>query len=116
MNLRIRGNYINDYESIPIIITSNTKVKSFVKSYHAYKGLWKPVINEQLTTELEPDNVVDKYAVCIKNNNVIVGHLRLGKKGRFEKTILYFLRADSYAECIIMITDKEVNLGDGEEI
>ena len=28
--------------------------------------------------------------------------------------IFYFLRADRYTECKVIITDKEVNLGDGE--
>ena len=31
--------YINDYDLIPIIVTSYTKIKSYVKGYHAYKGL-----------------------------------------------------------------------------
>lgn len=31
--------YINDYDLIPIIVTSNTKIESYVKGYHAYKGL-----------------------------------------------------------------------------
>ena len=64
--------------------------------------------------EMEPGNVVDKYAVCVKKNNMIVGHLPLGKNGRFAKTIFYFLRADIYAKCKVIITGKEVNLGDGE--
>ena len=63
---------------------------------------------------MEPDNVVDKYTVCIKKNNVIVGHLPLGKDGRFAKKIFYFLRANRYAECKVTITGKEVNLCDGE--
>ena len=65
MELMIGDNPINDINSIPIIITSDMIVKSFVKGYHAYKDLWKPFINEELTTAMEPDNVVDKYAVCI---------------------------------------------------
>ena len=35
---------------------------------------------------------------------------------RFAKTIFYFLREDSYAECNVLTTGKEVNLGDGEEM
>ena len=62
---------------------SDMIVKSFMKGYHAFKDQWKPFINEKLTTEMELDNVVDKYAVCVKKSNVIVGHLRLGKDGRF---------------------------------
>ena len=108
----IGKNLINDEHSIPIIITSDMIVKSFVKGYHTYKDLWKPFINEELTTAMEPDNAVGKYAVCVKKNNVIVGHLPLGKVGRFAK-IFYFLRVDRYAECKVIITGKEVNHGDG---
>ena len=114
MELMIGKNLINNEHSIPIIITSDTIVKSFVKGYHAYKDLWKPFINEELTTEMEPDNVVDKYAVCVKKKNVIVGYLPLGKDGRFAKMIFYFLRADRYTECKVIITGKEVNLSDGQ--
>ena len=99
MELMIGDNLINDEHSIPIIIISDMTVKSFVKGYHAYKDLWKPFINEKWTTVMEPDNAVDKYAVCIKKNNVIVGHLPLVKDGRVAKMMFYFLRADRYAEC-----------------
>ena len=59
----------------------------------------KPFINEELTIAMEPDHVVDKYAVCVKKSNVIVGHLPLGKDRRFVKMIFYFLGVDRYAEC-----------------
>ena len=114
MELRIGDNFINVCDSIPITVTADTEIKSFVKGYHAYKELWKPVINDQLTTAMEPDNVVDKYAVCVKKNDEIVGHLPLGKNGRFAKTIFYFLRADCYGKCNVIITGKAVNLGDGD--
>ena len=103
MELMIGDNLINDEHLIPIIITSDMIVKSFVKGYHAYKDLWKPFINEDLATALEPDNVV---VVCVKKKNVIVGHLPLGKDGRFAKMLFYFLRADRYAECKVKITGK----------
>ena len=79
MELMIVDNLANDEHSIPIIITSDMMVKSFVKGHHAYKDLWKLFISEELTSAVEPDNVVDKYAVCVKSNNVIVGHLPLVK-------------------------------------
>ena len=34
---------------------------------------------------MKPHNVVDKYAVCVKKNNAIVGHLPLGRDGRLLK-------------------------------
>ena len=57
---------------------------------------------------------MDKYAVCIKNENEIVGHLPLGKDGKFAKTVFYFLRADEYGSCNVLIKGKLVNLGDGD--
>ena len=113
MELMIGNNLINDEHSIPIIITSDMIVKSFVKGY-VYKNLWNPFIIEELTIAMEPDNVVDKYAVWVKKNNVIVGHLLLVKDGRFPKMIFYFLRANRYAEYKVIITGKVVNLGNGE--
>ena len=61
MKLMIGDILINNEHSIPIIITSDMIVKSFVKKYHAYKDLRKSFINEKLTTAMKPDNVVDKY-------------------------------------------------------
>ena len=55
---------------------------------------------------------MDKCAVCVKKNTSIVGHLPLGKNGKFAKMIFYFLRADQDAECKEYITGKKVNLGD----
>ena len=57
---------------------------------------------------------MDKYAVCVENSSSIAGHLPLGKNGKFAKMIFYFLRADQDAECKVVITGKEVNLGDGD--
>ena len=68
--------------------------------------------NDELETKMEPDNVMDKYAVCIKKNTSIVGHLHLGKNRKFPKMMIYFLRADQDAECKVVITGKEVNFGD----
>ena len=73
MELMIGENFINTVDSIPIVITSDKTVNSFVKGYHAYKDLWKLFINEELTTAMEPENALDKHAVCVKKNSVIVG-------------------------------------------
>ena len=73
MELMIGENFINTVDSIPIVITSDKTVNSFVKGYHAYKDLWKLFINEELTTAMEPENALDKHAVYVKKNSVIVG-------------------------------------------
>ena len=45
---------------------------------------------------------------------MFVGHLKIGKSGRFAKTIFFFLRSDPNNKCTIEITGKRCNLGDGE--
>ena len=55
-------------------------------------------MNEELETEMEPDNVMDKYAACVKKNTSLVGHLPLGKNGKFAKIVFCFLIAEQDAE------------------
>ena len=50
MELKI-GENIGQDVSLPIIVTSETEIKSFIKGYHAYKHLWKPFINQQYCYE-----------------------------------------------------------------
>ena len=77
-------------EEIPIAVTTNFDVDLFVKRYHEYKSSWTPKIGETLSTEREPGNLVDKCAVRVKKENEIVGHIPLGKDGRFAKSVLFF--------------------------
>ena len=56
----------------------------------------------------------DKYTVYVKKENEIAGHLPLGKDGKFAKTVLYFLKADEYGSCNMLIKRKPVNLGNGD--
>ena len=63
------------------------------------------VINHQLNAAMEPGNMVDKYALCVKK--VIVAHLPLGKTGRFAESIVYFLRENRYANFKVVITGKK---------
>ena len=48
--------------------------------------------------------------------NLVIGHLPLGKSGKFAKMIFYFLRADPYAKYVVVVTGKAVNLGDGMQV
>ena len=101
-------------EEIPIVVTTKFDVDSFVKGYHEYKSIWTPKIGEILSTERESGNLVDKYAVCVKKENEIVGHLPLEKDEKFAKTVFYFFRADEHGSCNVLIKGKPVNLGDGD--
>ena len=91
------------------------EIDSYVKGYHEYQGIWVPKVNEKLRTQTEPENTVDKYAVCVLLDEEVIGHLKKGKTGRFAKTVFYFLRADkSINSCTVIVRGKAVNLGDGE--
>ena len=61
-----------------------------MKGHQECKNIWTPKIGEILSTEREPGNVVNKYAVSVKKDNEIVGHLPLGKNEKFAKTVLFF--------------------------
>ena len=87
-----------------------------MKGYHEGKSICKPKIGEILSTEREPGNLVCKCVVYVKEKNEIVGYLPLGKDGKFAKTAFYFLRADDYGSCNVLIKGKPVNLGDGDEM
>ena len=82
--------------------------------YHEYKNVWTPVIREVLACAMEPGNVKDKYAVAVKKSNDIIGHLPLGKNGRFAKTIFYFLKSRETNTCKAVVTGNSVNLGKGK--
>ena len=86
INVGIRGN-VSIITIQFLSLSHQTWQKTLCEGY-AYKGLLKPVINEQLTTEMEPNNVADKYAVCVKKNNIILSQLPFGKKIR-EDNILF---------------------------
>ena len=63
---------------------------------------------------MELNNVKDKYAVAIfqEGKNKVIGHLPLGKSGKFAKTIFYFLIAAKENRCQIIALGKAVNKND----
>ena len=102
-------------DELPIILTVEISHETQIKGHHVYKDIWAPELGEHLEVQCEPENPVDKYAVCLKTSNgAIVGHLKKGKSGRFAKTIFYYLRSHPQANCTAKVTGKRFNLGDGE--
>ena len=102
-------------DELPIILIVEISHETQIKGHHVYKEIWTPELGEYLEVQCEPENPVDKYAVCLKTSNgTTVGHLKKGKSGRFAKTIFYFLRSHSQASCTAKVTGKRFNLGGGE--
>ena len=97
---------------LEIILIKTRKVERHIKGYHAYMNELTPEIGEILKTCLEPENVVDRFAVAVEKEGQITGHLNKGKSGRFAKTIFSFLRAKQGNTCQVEVRRKKVNLGD----
>ena len=112
MALKIMEKYIAETEDIPIVVVTSTDIVSNIKGYHVYNSVWTPTLQEQVYGEIELHNPVDKYAVAVKKDEKVVGHLPLVENGKFAKAIFYFLRADPYGKCNITVTGKAINLGD----
>ena len=68
---------------LPIVVTKNWEVASYVKGYHVYKRVWTPISNEVLQTRRKPENPTDKYAVCVLKDGKVAGHLKKGQQWTF---------------------------------
>ena len=101
-------------EEFRIALIRSYEIDLFIMGYHVYKADWTPFVGEKLTGVIESTNLMDKYAVAVKRSDEsIVGHLPLGKSGKFAKTIFYFLKANEKHSCVINVLGKAINAGDG---
>ena len=48
---------------------------SVIRGHHIYKATWLPYVGETLLVEREEGNVHDSYAVSIKKDDSVVGHV-----------------------------------------
>ena len=110
---KITAEIICLHDELPIYLITTLDLETFIKGHHVYKVIWTPKQGEQLDVLMEPDNRMGKFAVCVKINEKIVGHLKKGTSGGFAKTIFYFMRSDAYSSAWAKVTGKRCNLGDG---
>ena len=55
-----------------------------------HRNIWTPELGEHLEVQCEPENVVNKYPVYLKNGiRVTIEYLKKGKSGRCKKAIFY---------------------------
>ena len=79
----------------------------FIMGYHVRKTNSTPIVGEKLTGVMVSNNLMDKYAVVDRRSDEsIVGHLPLGKSGKFAKTIFCFLKANNKHSCVIQVLRK----------
>ena len=46
-----------------------------VRGFHVYRDIWEAAVGEVLDCEREPGNAKDRYAVAVKKNATVIGHL-----------------------------------------
>ena len=71
------------------------EIEAFVMGHQVYKQTWTPFVGEKLDLAMQPDNIMDKYAVTIfqEGKQKVIGHLPLEKSGKFAKTIFFFSKS-----------------------
>ena len=102
-------------EKIPIILEKLYEIEAFAMGHHVYKQTWTPFVEEKLDAAMQPSNIKNKYAVAIfqGGRNKVIGHLPLGKSGKFAKLIFYFLKSAKENRCQIIVLGNVVNKNDG---
>ena len=70
---------------------------SYVRDYHMYKNVWHVIIGEELQCERELDNESDRYAVAMKKDGTIIGHLPRA----ISRACLLFLRRGNSISCCV---------------
>ena len=68
---------------------------SCVHGYHIYKNIWDVVIGEELQCERELDNESDRYAVAVKKDGSIIGHL----PRNISRACSLFIRRENFITC-----------------
>ena len=79
-------------EKIPIVLKKLYEMEAFVVVQHVYNEAWTPFVGKKFDKAMQPNNVKDKYAVAVfqEGKEKLIGHLPLGKSGKFAKTIFTF--------------------------
>ena len=63
-------------DEVPVVLITSLILETFIKGHHVYKDIWTPKQGEQIDVLMEPDNQMEKFAVCVKINEKIVGNLK----------------------------------------
>ena len=58
-----------------IVELADFELSSCIRGHHIYQHIWESEVGETWVCEKEPSNVNDRYAVAVKRDGVIVGHL-----------------------------------------
>ena len=70
---------------------------SCIRGYHVYKDIWDAAIGEVLVCERELRNVEDRYAIAIKKDETVIGHL----PRNLSRVCSLFIRRGGTIDCAV---------------
>ena len=68
-----------------------------ISGFHVYKDVWDAVVGEELECERERRNNYDRYAVAVKRNGDVVGHL----PRKFSRICALFIKRGRLISCMV---------------
>ena len=71
------------------------EVDSCLRGYHVYEGIWAAALEEQIGCIREPLNALDRYAVALKKDGAVIGHL----SQKISQICSLFIRRAGTIEC-----------------
>ena len=92
------------HDEILVILNTSLELKTYIKGHHVYKEVWTPEVGDKLKVLMEPENCVDKFAVCVEKDIRQWLLIWKGYSEKFAKTIYYFLRSDTYCNCFAEVS------------
>ena len=68
-----------------------------IRGYHCYQPIWTAAVGEQFPCIREPFNVMDRYAVAVKKDGIVIGHL----PKKVSRICSLFLRRERTIRCTV---------------
>ena len=72
-------------------------VESCIRGYHIYKDIWDATIGEELQCARKSDVSNNRYAVAVRKNNAVVGHV----PRKISRVCVLFLERNGTITCTI---------------
>ena len=91
-----------------------SQIDIYVKGHHVYKDIWTPEIGVSLDVQIELNNPLDKYSVCIRKSGKVVGHLRNEQQVDLQKQYYFSWKMILISRQKTITSRRRWNLGDGE--
>ena len=71
--------------------------ESCLHGYHLYQNIWTTEVGKSLICEREPLNSIDKYALVVLEENVVVSHL----PRQLSRILSLFILRNDTTNCIV---------------